>query len=365
LNLKAIKRLLLFFSFCLGLGLYGQSNFVKNAAVNIGLHKGFLLPEYQFINYLSQDNTHSFDLSYVKESSGKNSWEQAYNYPSLGFSFFYSTLGNDEVLGREFAFTPFFRINLLHLPKFSLYNQTALGVSYVTERFDLVSNFKNVAVGSHFNIHFDFRLGMKIQLLEQAQLLTGISFNHFSNANTSEPNLGLNYINYFVGLEIPFNKREEKIQIELPPHEKMIENELIYSVGGKHSRSLSSKYYFTSSLSFEKRKSFWRALHLGIGADLFYDASIEDQLEEIGESYKSYYQFQTGIHISQSIVYNRFSITLQEGIYLGLTEKIEQHIMYNRGIIKYWVTEDFSVRFTMKSHLHILDYPEIGIGIKL
>ena len=301
----------------------------------------------------------------MKETTGKNSWEQAYNYPSLGFSFFYSTLGNDDVFGHEFALVPFFRINLIDRPKFKLYNQTGVGINYVTKKFDLVENYQNVAVGSHFNIHLNVRLGAKINLIKSASLLTGISFNHFSNANTGEPNLGINYINYFIGLEIPLSKKEEKLSKELPPNEKITNNELIYSFGGKHSRSLSSKYYFTSSVSFEKRKSFWRAFHLGIGADIFYDTSVEDQLEEVGKSYKSYYQFQTGIHISQSIVYNRFSITLQEGIYLGLAERVDKHIMYNRGIIKYWVTEHFSARLTMKSHLHILDYPEIGIGIKL
>lgn len=331
----------------------------------MGVHQGVLLPEYQFINYLSRDYTRSFDLSFVKETTGKNSWEQLYNYPSFGFSFFYSTLGNDDVFGREYALTPFFRINLLSRKKFKLYNQTGLGFSYVTKKFDLVDNFQNVAVGSHGNFHFNVRIGAKILLFQNASLLAGASLDHFSNANTSEPNLGLNYLSYFFGFEIPLGRKEDYIKTELPPKEKAVQNELVFNLGGKHSRSLSSKYYLTSSLSFEKRKSFWRVLHLGVGADLFYDTSIEDQLEKLNESYQSYYQFQTGIHVSQSIIYNRFSITLQEGIYLGLTERIDDYVMYNRGIVKYWVTDQFSMRLSMKSHLHILDYPEIGMGIKL
>ena len=75
--------------------------------------------------------------------------------------------------------------------------------------------------------------------------------------------------------------------------------------------------------------------------------------------------WQTGIHFSQSIVYNRFSITIQEGIYIGLKNHIYQKLMYNRGIVKYRITENFTLRLAMKSHLHILDYPEFGFGWRL
>lgn len=314
---------------------------------------------------MSEGPTTSFDLSFIKETTGKNDWEIAYNYPSFGISLFYSTLANDAVFGREFAVVPFFKINLFRKGKFKLYNQTGLGYGYVSKTFDLEDNFQNVAVGSHSNFHFNVRMGAEFLTLQNTSINTGIALDHFSNANTSEPNLGLNYLSCFLALNFHLGTRDEKVVAELSPNEKKVENELIYNIGGKHARSLSSKYYLTSSLSFEKRKSYFRALHLGVGADLFYDSSVEDQLKKTDKNYQSHYRIQTGIHISQTILYHRFSLTLQEGIYLGLVERVDNYVMYNRGIMKYWVTDQFSVRLSMKSHLHILDYPEIGIGIKL
>lgn len=359
------KLLLWLILFAIIIPTFGQDKFKDNLSINATSHIGFVLPEYQFINYVTNDFTKSLDFSIVKETTGKNEWEQRYNYPSYGLSFFYSTLGNDNVLGREIAISPFFRIHLFRKKNFSIYNQTGLGIGYISKKFDLEENFINVAVGSNLNIHFNLRMGMKYDIGNKFQLMGGASFDHFSNANTSEPNLGINYLSYYLGLGYRLSDRIEKNTIELQPNEKEITNELVYSIGGKHSRALSSKYYFTSSLSFEKRKSFFKALHLGVGADLFFDTSIEDQLNEKDERYRGIYQFQTGIHMSQSIIYERFSITLQEGVYIGLIERIEDYVMYNRGIFKYWINERFSVRLTMKSHLHILDYPEIGLGIKL
>lgn len=360
------KRLVFFFLYnlCFVVG-FGQNKFSDDLSISANYKQGFVLPEYEFINYLVYDYTRSFELSLLKETSGKTEWEQVYSYPSYGISFFYSSLGNDEVFGHEMAIYPFFRINLFQKGAFKLYSQTGLGFSYVSKHFDLEENYLNVAVGSHFNIHFNQRLGLSYPLSDKFDLGLGISFDHFSNANTSEPNLGLNYLSSFFGVNYWLGERTEKKSHETKDHERKVENELVFHIGGKHSRALSSKYYQTASLSFEKRKAYWRAFHLGIGADIFYDSSIEDQLLGMEKDYRKKDDFQSGIHISQSFVYNRFSISLQEGIYLGLVEKIDNYTMYNRGIFKYWLNDKVSLRLTMKSHLHILDYPEFGVGIKL
>jgi hypothetical protein len=80
--------------------------------------------------------------------------------------------------------------------------------------------------------------------------------------------------------------------------------------------------------------------------------------------HKTSHDFRSGVHISQELVYNRLSLILQEGVYLLLTDKVEKHVMYNRGIVRYRVSDDFFVHLAMKSHLHILDYPELGLGLR-
>jgi hypothetical protein len=64
------------------------------------------------------------------------------------------------------------------------------------------------------------------------------------------------------------------------------------------------------------------------------------------------------------IVYNKLSLAIQEGFYLGLTEKVENHVMYHKGIIQYQLSNNLLIRMAMNSHLHILNYPELGFGYK-
>ena len=81
------------------------------------------------------------------------------------------------------------------------------------------------------------------------------------------------------------------------------------------------------------------------------------------EPYKPIDDFRTGLHLSQEIAYGPFSFILQEGLYIGLTNKVDQNkLMYNRAIVRYNFNDRFLVHITMKSHLHILDYPEVGFG---
>jgi len=342
-----------------------QKKFADNLNGMVNLHSGYNLPEYPFISALTKDYVRSVEVALFKETVGKNKWEQLYNYPDYGLSVFYSTLGNDEVFGRELALTYFFRLYFYSKNRLHLYNRLGIGVSYVSKKFDLEDNFQNVAVGSNVNIHFNARIGARYLLSDKFSLLTGLSFDHFSNGNTSEPNLGINYLTGFGGISYGLGKKGKVQQHKIEEHVKEDRVMLFASIGGKHSRALSSKYFLTSSLSVDFERMLSRKFRFGVGADFFYDSSVKNSLEKESKKHSSSDDFQTGIHISQSLIYNRISITLQEGIYIGLTEKVDDYLIYNRGIIQYQLNDQFAVRLAMKSHLHILDFPEIGVGIKL
>lgn len=323
---------------------------------------GYVLPEYRFFNLITQDYAYNYELSLLKKTSGKNSWEQLYNYPAYGLRVIHSSLGNNEVLGKVWGIYPYFQLSLLNLQKFQLNSQIGLGYSRVSRKYDAATNFLNVAIGSYGNAHFNARLIASYQITPRFKLKTALNLDHFSNANTAEPNLGINYLTWMSGLSYSIGKQSPRQKPGLPEKNAYLEQEIMLSFGGKRSRLLSSNYYRTHGFSYELRKQSFRALHLGLGADLFYDSSVKDRMEKEGKSYHSLDQFQSGIHLSQTLVYQKFSLTLQEGLYLGFREKVENHLFYTRGIARYKVKEHFAIRIAMKSHLHILDYPEIGLS---
>lgn len=357
--------LLIWFSFIF-ISAAAQTKFTDDLNISLNYHYGFVLPEYSNFLYLVNAPIQLASFNISKKTNGKNDFEHLYNYPEFGLSVFYSTLGNDQVHGREIALFPFFNLNIISRKRFDFYNETGIGLSYVTRKFDMEDNFLNVAVGSRVNIHFQLKLGVNYKFpAEKIQLHTGVSYDHLSNSNTRQPNLGLNYASAFAGLKYMAGNPSPRKVRELTPHESRYHYEFIYSAGGKHPRALGSKIYFTSSGTFEFKWEPFRVFHLGVGADVFYDPSTEAEMLTLEmKNHKKLYDFRSGIHFSQEFVYSRLSLILQEGFYLLLKDNVGKHVMYNRGIIRYRVSDHFFIHLAMKSHLHILDYPEFGLGLR-
>ncbi len=356
----------LFFVVLLISKIHAQSNWKDNLFISSSYKFGSVLPEYQFVHSIVDQNIQQVELSVFKETSGKNYWQKIYKYPKLGFSFFYTSLGNNEILGHEFALFPFVSLQSSPSKKFHIENKFGLGAGFVTRKFNLINNYKNVAIGSKLNVHFSYELGMNFNLNEKLNLKTALNFNHFSNANLKEPNLGINTFSASLGFDYLIGKKTERLSPEIPEFNPKNEFAFIYAFGGKHTRALQQTVYFTSSISLEYKRVSGRIFHLGGGLDLFYDAATKTEMSVPGKiPYKSIYDFRTGFHLSQEFVYNKFSFILQEGFYIGLTDKVEKSPIYNRAIFRYKWNEHFFTHISMKSHLYILDYPEIGLGIYL
>lgn len=257
---------------------------------------------------------------------------------------------------------PFVQTYLIRKKRFQLTHQFGIGLGYATKKFDINSNYENISIGSHLNIHFNVKLGTKIKLSDKLSLNSGLSFSHFSNANMAEPNLGINLFTAYAGFNYALGEQTEFKKLEIDKHITQHEFAFIYAAGGKHTRALQLNAYFTSSISTEYKFHWKRKFHVGVGLDLFYDSSTKvEMISSNSEVYKPIYDLRSGVHISQEIVYNRFSFILQEGLYVGLTDRVNQKRMYNRGILR-WKFDHFLLSVSMKSHANILDYPEIGIG---
>lgn len=341
-----------------------QEKFTDNLKLMVNYQYGFVLPEYSFIAQATNEYVQSLDIAIMKERYGRDFYEQKFKYPENGVALFYTTLGNKEVFGNAIALNYFFRLNIVDRERFRFFNRMGIGLGYLTKTFNAGNNHMNVAIGSRINIHYNLRFGASYRIGEKLEANAGISFDHFSNGNTSEPNIGLNNVTFYGGMSYLLGKRIERIKQEIPEHKRKFNWEVFMGFGGKHTRAFSSRYYFTTSAALETHYELARGFHLGAGIDFFYDTSIKSQLEKLEEPYKGHYSFQSGIHFSQTIAYRKFRFTLQEGFYIGLIERINRKPMYNRGILKYYIKDNWSLRITMKSHLHILDYPEIGVGYK-
>jgi hypothetical protein len=131
----------------------------------------------------------------------------------------------------------------------------------------------------------------------------------------------------------------------------------------KHTRTFESFHYPAVSAGFEIKRRLKYKFSLGAGADFFYDSSVQPQMERLQREFHPSDAYMTGIHISEEFHFANASVIVQEGVYLGLTEKLFGYFMYNRAIARYHFCNHFFVSLSMKSHLYVLDFPEAGVGV--
>lgn len=331
-----------------------------NARANY--HYGALLPEYGVLNYLSQDFVNGYELSFSWQTTGKSIWERLYRYPQFGLGFFTSNLSNDVLFGRQYSLYPNYTLHITERENFDFNYQLGVGATYTTRKFDFSSNAQNVAVGSHFNIHFHSHFEVKYRVHGSLFANAGLAFNHFSNANLSEPNLGLNYATAFAGISYTTGKPADRNHEPVAPMDPHFEFAASVFGGMKHTRTFESFQYPAVSMSFDAARRIGHKFAWGIGADFFYDSSIEVQMERLNKPYRSTDSFTSGMHASAEFIYSHFSLILQQGVYIGLTDKLNGHSLYNRALLRYRLGKHWYASMSMKSYFVVLDFPEAGFG---
>jgi Lipid A 3-O-deacylase (PagL) len=323
---------------------------------------GALLPEYGFFKYQTTDFARGFEINFLKESTGHSIWEQLYRYPAWGLSFYFTTMGNKAIYGNQFSIYPYYSLRLVERKRFGFSYQMGVGASWVTKKFDAETNYQNLAIGSHFNIHYHADMITKYQISDRMRLNAGISFSHISNANLSEPNVGINIASLYAGLAWGTGKKTVRKTSEIAKYASHFTYEIMATGGMKHTRTYESFSYPALGLSFDVKRRNRYKFAWGAGIDLFYDSSIEVQMIRLNRTYKRAYDYQSGIHLTQEFIYDRVSFLLQEGLYLGLTEKLFGYSIYNRAMVRYKFSSHFFVNISLKTHLYILDFPELGFG---
>jgi len=345
---------------------FSQSKLKYNANIMFLTNSGLVIPEYQFFNLYSNAFTKGFDICYSRKLDGHKTWHQLYNYPNIGFEYSFSTLSNKDVFGSTNNLYVFYNIHLFAKQKVNLNFGPGFGGSYVTKIYNQYTNFRNIAVATHLNFYFHFNTELNVNLSKKIKLVGGLAFNHFSNASFKQPNIGLNYVNVFTGLNFILDENPTIIKNEIKPIEKRIEKYFIFSSGLKSSQLFESYQYLIASFSFDYTYIVTYKYSVALGTDIFYDGATRVEMERAKfENIKNIYSYKSGIHCANELNIGKMAILVQAGIYLGLTDKLYNKKMYNRLAIKYKLTNHLLMQMSLKTHSAIADFMEFGFGYYL
>lgn len=349
----------------MGLPVLSQNILPDNYYIEYRNGYGFLIPHHLELNPLQTHFT-STEVSVGYLSYGRQRWEYAYNFPRMGLSLWYSGYNNSEYIGKAFALHPYISFPIAGTTSSRLAFRLGVGIGYLTNPFDPVTNYKNIAIGSHFNAAINLKLEYQHKLNEYVVVNGGIDFQHFSNGSFKTPNYGLNSPSVSLGVMYhprhPNRFDRRKVLPELYMYEfdgkKFMYTAFTFFMGFKDPTYNDNDRLMATSLSIEAMKPVNFKHSLGVGLDLSHYQPFGSGKEV---SPYSKYGICGAWHMRLWVVSFDFAIGVElykpQSIYLGT--------MYERAAFKYHFENGMYTYFGLKALYGRADFIAFGLGYDL
>ena len=338
------------------------------------LNYGFLLSHHL---ELEKFNAHfpAFEISFQKATYGQHRWENEYDFPLVGISLWASSLGGFQELGNAYAAFPFINFPLFRQKSSTVNLRLGLGLGYLTNKYNNKTNYKNFAIGSHFNIAANILVEYRYTISDRFLLGGGLALTHFSNGTLKTPNYGLNILTaniaatYFLGK--PKRKGGSMVLPELYQFEfdgkRYLEVNVSFAVSNKDmTQSVGERFMvYAAYANLMKRVSY--KSKFGLGVDLTSDMSDKYKLDNSSDTtlnIKSSSYLRTGVSGVYELMISRMSIVFNLGIYVSGQAK-KKGDSYQRLSLKYMVMENMFANIVLSSHAGQADYIGLGLGYNL
>lgn len=314
----------------------------------------------------------AFELNLQQETYGKKEWERNFGYPLIGVSFWYSALGKSPYLGDGYALFPFINFPLVRDERLMLSFRVGLGLGYLTKRFDRIDNYKNTAIGSHFNAAANVTFEGRYKISHRLTASIGFGLHHFSNGSLKLPNYGLNMILINAGMAYRLARENRYINDRFIPPTKpyaavirhVMEFDFGASLGYKNLTAVYGKSFmvyhvYNNTLFHVSPKS-----RVGFGLDLSYDASHVTVLETKGDTVTNKLNIlRPGINAAYELKMSRLGFLFNLGCYLGGQEHTNGPL-YEKLSLQYNFLENFFANVMLKVHFGRADYIGVGLGYR-
>lgn len=339
--------------------------------VEARLNYGFFYAHHLELELFNSHIT-AFEINLQQETYGKHKWEIAFGYPLIGVSMWYSTLGKSPYLGSVYALFPYLDYPIFKHKNLTFNFRIGLGIGYLTKKFDRIENYKNLAIGSHFNAALSLMAEARYKINSRFILSGGINFQHFSNGSLKLPNYGLNIPLVNIGLAYRL-ARENKflsdhIYPPVEPYSAIIRHNIEFNFGVafgyKNMQSVYGENFFVYHFYENTFIPISRKSLVGLGVDLSYDESMLKILEVNNFIITNKLSIlRPGMNAAYQLSMGRLGFLLNLGYYLGGKEK-SNGPLYEKVSVQYNFAENFFASVMLKVHFGRADYIGWGLGYR-
>lgn len=340
----------------------------------------YLQLDYFYGNILPQNGTEhlitghpkSLLITWNKRSFGEKLWEQHYNYPDIGITFGYQDFKN-QYLGELYAAYAHYNFYFFNRKsKNKLVLGFGIGLGYITNPYNKITNNKNITLGTHLNSSSYLKLFYQREnIIKNIGLQTGFTFIHASNASFRAPNKGINTYGFNVGLNYNLNSRKQIFtnNIDIKNYKEPIHFNANLYVGFNESDYINTGIYPFMVVSLFADKRLNRKTSLQFGAELHLHNYLKEHIKFKyifnGDVTRTNYPDwkRTSLFVGHELFINKISIITQLGYYL-YSPAILNETIYERIAMKTYFGKSYFASLGIKVHLVNAESLEFGIGYR-
>ena len=355
----------------------GNSDLSQNRITNhlsVGIMKGFLMPHHEDMQQMYA-HIQGVQLQYL---STDLTWENNKKFKTgsikyaqrLGFVFSAIDLGTN-ISGKAFSGGLLISTDLMGNKgnkidwRSSL--KLALGLGYLTQKYDAITNSENRAIGSHINGYMQLGLSIEKNIYKNSMMFLEFGLAHFSNACWKFPNLGVNLPYFQVGIGYPLNscpsiknldkQKQLNQQLSFLPWRKSVSIRL----GKKEIDLDDDREFINGVLEFALENWISKKSNFRYAISYFHDRTYQFKKFDKMPNYSFAGTSEITVSAGYETRFGKFGIITDFGIYLYKPD-FKKKTAYYEGIgCSYAINSNYKAVVRLKANKTIADFAEFGL----
>jgi hypothetical protein len=331
-------------------------------------NQGFILVHRISIGHLVKGYPAIYEVNISKPTLGNKLWHIENNHPDVGITMQCLDYKNPGQLGFVYAIAPYIEIPFReadHPARMVL--RLCWGPAYVTKKFNIVDNHKNIAIGSNLNAYVQFKWFWQIRLSERLRFEPGFAFTHVSNGKYRNPNLGLNVVSINAAMNIlfPAKKIPAVTAVDSSARARKKNELMFFAAAGVNERLTNTELLQVYVVSAAYQRNVGNQHKFSGGLDFFYDENFQiDHELRTHEQLTGFDRLRVSARVGYSYNVGRISFPFEVGYYIFQKDSPDGNIV-NRIGVRYYGAKGLVAHFGMRSHLAVAYNFEFGLGYRL
>jgi Lipid A 3-O-deacylase (PagL) len=356
---KLFLILFLLTSKCLILN--GQNEPKNPVNISIKPQYGLILPHSSKVEHLSHTNPFGVEIDYSWLMLKDKNWQQCNCFSKAGISFSYVNYANPEIVGSSYNIIGFAEPFFIRSNRFLFSARIGFGASYLDKIYDSEDNPENTFFSTHLSFIAHIDINAYYQLSNRYSLMSYVKYNHISNGGVKQPNYGMNFPMFGLGLSyypsgkvvFPDRKKGEFVS-------EYFFN--IYTFG--MIKKINENEYFPEETTYVfglyglAGKTISKVNGFSIGVEYINDGGAKEEIARKGLALD--HQNVSGL-IGHHLLFGKFDFSQYWGTYIYARYKSDN--FYQRYSLSYKFTKHILGGVTLKAHGDIADSFHILIGV--